>query len=143
MLLVAIWAGSMWTVGYFVAPILFATSEDKVLAGKIAGSLFQAEACLSLACGLLLVFLCKLTAHKFLIKERKIVLLLIVGMLICTLVGYFVLHPYMVDLRTVMHEAAGPDLIVAKSKFGLLHGLSSALYLLESLLAVALILKIR
>lgn len=143
MLLATIWAGSLWTVGYLVAPILFGTLEDKVLAGTIAGNLFQAEAWLSLVCGLLLLFLCKLTADKFLIKERKVVLLLVVSMLACTFAGYFVLHPYLVDLRVVMHEAVGPALTVAKSSFGLMHGLSSVMYLFESLLAVALILKIR
>ncbi len=70
-------------------------------------------------------------------------MLLIAGMLACTLIGYFVLHPYMVDLRALMHGAVGSGLIVVESKFGLLHGLSSIIYLLESLLAVALVLKIR
>lgn len=143
LLLATVWVGSLWTIGYIVAPILFAVVENKILAGTIAGKLFQAEAWLSLACGLLLVYLCNLTAYKFSIKERRLVLLLIAGMLTCTVAGYFVLNPYMVDLRELMHGAVGPDLIVVKSKFGLLHGLSSVIYLLESLLAVALILKIR
>jgi len=147
-LLATIWAGSLWTVGYLVAPILFGTLEDKVLAGTIAGSLFQAEAWLSLACGLVLVLLCKstineLTIDKLLAKERKVVLLLIASMLACTLVGYFVLHPYMADLRVLMREAAGPALTAAQTRFGLMHGFSSVMYLLESLLAAALILKIR
>ena len=143
LLLVTVWAGSLWAIGYIVAPILFASVENKVLAGTIAGNLFQAEAWLSLACGLFLVFLCNSTVCNFSLKERRLISLLIVGMLTCTLIGYFVLHPYMVDLRALMHGVVGPDLIVVKSKFGLLHGLSSMLYLLESLLAVALILKIR
>lgn len=147
-LLATIWAGSLWTVGYLVAPILFGTLEDKVLAGTIAGSLFQAEAWLSLACGLLLVLLCKstineLTIDKLLAKERKVVLLLIASMLACTVVGYFVLHPYMADLRVLMREAVGPALTAAQTRFGLMHGFSSVMYLLESLLAAALILKIR
>jgi hypothetical protein len=142
-LLATILAGSLWTVGYLVVPILFGTLEDKVLAGTIAGNLFQAEAWLSLVCGLVLVLLCKLTADKLWAKEHKVVLLLIVSMLACTLVGYFVLHPYMVDLRVVMREAVGPALTAAKTRFGLMHGFSSVMYLLESLLAVALILKIR
>lgn len=143
LLLATIWAGSLWTVGYLVAPILFGTLEDKVLAGTIAGNLFQAEAWLSLVCGLVLVLLCKSTVDKIFVKERKVVLLLIAGMLACTVAGYFILHPYMVDLRVVMREAVGPALTAAKTKFGLMHGFSSVMYLLESLLAVALILKIR
>lgn len=142
LLLATLWCGSLWTIGYIVAPILFAVVENKVSAGTIAGKLFQAEAWLSLVCGLLLVFLCNLTVCTLSIKERRLVLLLIIGMLTCTLVGYFALHPYMVDLRELMRGAVEPDLVV-KSKFGLLHGLSSVIYLLESLLAVALVLKIR
>lgn len=143
LLMATIWAGSLWTVGYLVVPILFGTLEDKVLAGTIAGNLFQSEAYLSLVCGLLLLLLCRLTADDIFSKEYKRVLLLIVGMLACTLVGYFALHPYMAALRITMHEAVGPALIVARTRFGLLHGFSSVVYLLESLLAVALILKIR
>ena len=143
LLLATVWAGSLWAIGYIVAPILFSTVEDKALAGTIAGTLFQAEAWLSLVCGLLLVFLCNSTVYKLSIKEHRFVLLLIVGMLTCTLTGYFALHPYLLDLRALMHGAVGADLIAVKSKFGLLHGLSSVIYLLESLLAVALILKIR
>lgn len=142
-LLATIWAGSLWAVGYLVAPILFGTLEDKVLAGTIAGNLFQAEAWLSLVCGLLLVLLCKLTVDKIFANECKVVLLLVVSMLTCTLVGYFALHPYMLDLRIVMRDAVGPALTAAKTRFGLMHGFSSVMYLLESLLAAALILKIR
>ena len=47
LLVAAIWAGSLWTVGYLVAPTLFA-SFDRVLAGSIAGLMFHAEAMLSL-----------------------------------------------------------------------------------------------
>lgn len=142
-LLATIWAGSLWTVGYLVAPILFGTLEDKVLAGTIAGNLFQAVAWLSLFCGSILIFTCKLTADKPLTRDNRQVLLLVGSMLTCTLIGYFFLHPYMVDLRVFMREAVGIDLTVAKTRFGLLHGLSSVMYLLESLLAVALIFKIR
>ena len=142
-LLATIWAGSLWTVGYLVAPILFGTLEDKVLAGTIAGNLFQAVAWLSLFCSAIIVLVCKLTVDKFLTKDSRVVLLLAVSMLACTLIGYFSLHPYMVDLRVVMREAVGIELSAAKTKFSLLHGLSSVMYLLESLLAVALIFKIR
>ena len=141
-LLATVWAGSLWTVGYLVAPILFGTLPDKALAGTIAGNLFQAEAWLSLVCGLLLLLSYKLAIDKLFMKERKVVLLLVDSMLACTFVGYFVLHPYMVDLRIVLHEAVGSALTVAKSRFGLMHGISSLMYLLESVLAVGLILRI-
>jgi hypothetical protein len=64
------------------------------------------------------------------------------AMLACTLLGYFALHPWMEALR----EAAGAQGVMAsggRATFGILHGLSSLFYLVESLLAGILILKIR
>jgi len=63
-------------------------------------------------------------------------------MLACTLIGYFGLQPFMAELR----EAAGVGGIMApesKTRFGILHGISSAFYLVQSLFGVALILKLR
>jgi Domain of unknown function (DUF4149) len=137
-LLTVLWVGSLWTCGYLVAPTLFATLPDRVLAGTIAGSMFRVEAWLSLACGLLL-----LAWHGRPKSElRYPILRLIVAMLACTLAGYFLLHPFMAALR----EAAGPAGVMstgARQQFGILHGISSGLYLIESLLGIALILKVR
>ncbi len=54
-LLVTLWVGSLWAIGYLAAPTLFATLADRMLAGSIAGSLFRVEAWLSVVCGLLLL----------------------------------------------------------------------------------------
>ena len=54
-LVATLWAGSLWTIGFVVAPTLFATLSDRVLAGNIAGSLFRVEAWLSIACAVLLL----------------------------------------------------------------------------------------
>ncbi|MES2016126.1 MAG: DUF4149 domain-containing protein, partial [Pseudomonadota bacterium] len=48
LLLITLWAGSLWTIGYVVAPTLFATLHDRVLAGVIAGSMFTSQAWLSM-----------------------------------------------------------------------------------------------
>ena len=47
-LLATVWCGSLWTIGYIVAPTLFAMLEDRQLAGSIAGRLFHAEAWIGL-----------------------------------------------------------------------------------------------
>jgi len=63
-------------------------------------------------------------------------------MLACTLISHFGLQPFMAALR----EKAGVSGVMApnaKVQFGILHGLSSALYLTQSLMGVVLILKIR
>lgn len=142
LLIATLWAGSLWTVGYLVAPTLFVTLTDRVLAGTIAGSLFRIEAWLSVFCAAVLVVLTVFAANESNARERKRLLWLVAGMLACTLAGYFALHPFMAALR----EAAGAGGVMesgARMRFGILHGVSSAFYLIQSLLAVALVLKAR
>ena len=135
--LVTVWAGSIWTLGYLVAPMLFATLADRVLAGSIAGSMFRAGAMLSLVCGGLLLIL--LWADRSW-AQRRTALRLVAAMLACVLIGYFGLQPWMAALR----EAAGPGGVMqgaTRMQFGILHGVSSLFYLVQSMLAVALVLK--
>ena len=57
LLVATLWAGSLWGVGYIAAPTLFAVVPDRVLAGTIAGSLFNTQAWVSIACGVLMLLL--------------------------------------------------------------------------------------
>jgi hypothetical protein len=140
LLIATFWVGSLWTIGYVVAPTLFATLVDSVLAGTIAGNLFRVEAWLSIASAAILIAL--LLPVQF-DQRGKIRLLQLIGtMCVCTVIGYFVLHPFMASLRA----AAGPSGVMeshAKTQFAILHGVSSLLYLVESLLGVLVILKLR
>lgn len=141
-LTVTLWVGSLWTVGYLVAPTLFASVAKRSLAGTLAGRMFRAEAWLSVFCALLLLALLKFGAADKSAIARRQLMRLVVGMLLCTLIGYFGLQPFMSALR----EAAGPDGVMEsamKMRFGILHGISSVFYLIQSLLGVALVLKIR
>lgn len=142
LLLTTVWVGSMWTIGYLVAPTLFATLADGALAGSIAGQLFRIEAWLALACGLSLLGLLRLDGA---VAEgrRRGVSLLVLGMLACTVLGYFALNPFMAELREAAAVAGGawdPD---ARARFGMLHGVSSVFYLVQSLLGVLLIWRLR
>jgi hypothetical protein len=142
LLIVTLWVGSLWTIGYLVAPTLFATLPDRVLAGTIAGSLFRIEAWVSVACAVLLVALSRVPVDKFGERARTVPVLLVIAMLVCTLIGYFALQPFMAALR----EAAGPGGVMAseaKTRFGILHGISSGIYLIQSLLGIGLVLKSR
>ncbi len=138
--LVTLWAGSLWTVGYLAAPTLFATLPDRTLAGTIAGSLFRVEAWLSVACGLILLALFYLDRQ---FTKRRICMLLVVAMLACLAVGYFGLQPFMAALRETAAANGGLMDEVTRSRFGMLHGVASVIYLLQSLLAIALVLKHR
>jgi hypothetical protein len=142
LLIVTLWVGSLWTIGYLVAPTLFATLPDTVLAGTIAGGLFRIEAWLSVACAMLLIVLSRVPVDVFGARQRVVPMSLVIAMLACTLIGYFALQPFMAELRA----AAGPGGVMAsdaKARFGMLHGVASATYLIQSLLGVALVLKSR
>ena len=130
LLIATLWVGSLWAIGYLAAPTLFATLYDRVLAGTVAGSLFRTEAWASVACAILLLALQ--------VRQKRLVL----AMLACTVVGYFGLQPFMAALR----EGAGPGGVMASdahTEFAVLHGLSMAIYLVESVLGALLILTQR
>ena len=144
LLIATLWVGSLWTVGYLVAPTLFATLADRALAGTIAGSVFRAEAWLSLACAAGLLLLLRRAPAIFPDARRTgrwSPLWLVIAMALCTLIGYFGLQPFMAAIR---EAAAGREMTGdAGLYFGLLHGAASVIYLLQSLLGVALVLKLR
>ncbi len=56
-LLLSLWAGGLVTIGAVVAPTLFATLDDRHLAGQIAASLFRVATFGSILIGLLLLLL--------------------------------------------------------------------------------------
>ncbi len=123
LLVAALWAGSLWAVGYLVAPTLF-VSFDRVLAGTIAGTIFQAEAILSLSCGAVLQLLLFFGTRDWTPKRRRSVLLIVVAMVMCTVVSHFGLQPMMAAAK-----------VSGDGSFGRLHGISSGIYLVQSLLA--------
>lgn len=142
LLIVTLWVGSLWTIGYLVAPTLFATLSDKMLAGTIAGKLFRIEAWLTVVCAIFMIILIKIRAPKANPQIYRLLLWLVLGMLACTLIGYFGLQPFMAALR----ETAGAGGVMeedARMRFGILHGVASALYLIQSLLGVVLVWKLR
>jgi hypothetical protein len=134
LLVAALWAGSLWAVGYLVAPTLFATLADRALAGTIAGSMFHVEAMVSLGCGVAMGLLLWLATPDWTPKRRRAALLIIVVMVMCTVASHFGLQPMMAELRGAADEAA-------RSRFGMLHGISSVIYLVQSVLAGWLVWK--
>ncbi|ALP64220.1 DUF4149 domain-containing protein [Paraburkholderia caribensis] len=140
-LLTVVWVGSLLTIGYAVAPVLF-TSLDRVTAGAVAAQLFRIEGVIGVVCGVLLLALCNLLVRRGGDAYRRL-RWLIAGMLVCVLVGYFALQPFMNALRIAAQEA-GTDVghSVYASRFGMLHGVSSVFYLIESLLGIVLVWKL-
>ena len=138
-LVATLWAGSLWTIGFIVAPTLFATLSDRVLAGNIAGSMFRAEAWLSIACAVVLLALLQWSPGGLEPKRRRLLGALVLSMLVCALLSHFGISPLMAELKAqapsgIMDEAM-------RSRFGMLHGVSTLIFAVQSLLAGVLIWK--
>ncbi|WP_090531087.1 DUF4149 domain-containing protein [Paraburkholderia sartisoli] len=137
-LLTVVWVGSLFTTGYAVAPVLF-TSLSRMSAGSVAAQLFRIEAVLGAVCGVLLLALGNVLVRRGENAYRRL-RWLTAGMLLCVLVGYFALQPFMDAWRMAALEA-GTDVghSAYAARFGILHGVSTLFYVVESLLGLALV----
>lgn len=130
--LAALWLGLVVTLAAVVAPVLFA-GLDRAEAGRLAGNLFRIEAHVALGLAVVLFFierrLAGLRMQACQGSVLSINLLLVLGALFCTVLGYFALQPMMEAAR------AGQG----RLSFGALHGLSSALFALKGLLLLVLV----
>ncbi|MEZ5627653.1 MAG: DUF4149 domain-containing protein [Rhodocyclaceae bacterium] len=132
-LLLTLWVGAMWAVGYLVVPVLFGELDNPVLAGALAGALFQNVAWLGLVCGAGLLFLQFARGHA--LPLPRVVVICVVGMLALVCVGQFVIDPIIAGIKA----EAGPAGAMAselKDRFAMWHGVASVLYLCQSLLGV-------
>lgn len=128
-ILLTIWVGGMWATGYIVTPVLFQMLEKSV-AGNVAGQLFTIVSYIGLFSAIALI-INVLMQHGF--NRRHWQLWALICMLLITIVGQFVFQPMMEELK-----AAGLTGENA-SKFGRLHGMSSTLFLINSLVGLALV----
>jgi hypothetical protein len=137
-LLTTAWVGGLWAVGYLAVPVLFYAQPDKQLAGMLAGQMFTWVAYLGMVCGtyLLIQHISMSGRASF----RHTLFWTVAAMLLITLVLQLGIQPIMTDLKLlalpldVMHSAFA-------DRFRMLHGVSSILYLLQSLLGAFLVIK--
>lgn len=115
--LLSLWVGALWAVGYVAAPVLFMTLDDRALAGSLAGAMFTVVAYLSLLCGGLLLLLQGWRPGRW----RRWPLLAMLGLVA---IGEFGLRP---------------EMVAGSAGFASLHGIARAIYLLVSLLGLALV----
>ena len=138
----ALWVGSLITIGYIVAPALFITLEDPQAAGAVAGGLFYVESTISMVTGVLLLVLANLLVKRGLNRYRAVRWFLLV-MLLAAAGNAFITQPMMDALR---QEAIELGLAVMQSpmaqSFKRLHGVSSVLYLLQSLFGLAILWRV-
>jgi hypothetical protein len=133
---IALWAGSLWTTGYITAPVLFASLGDRQLAGMVAGKLFAVGGWVGLACAAYLaVFLAGRWGAQVV---RRAVFWLVMLMALLTAASLFGIQPLMAQLKA---DALPREVMesVLRNRFAAWHGISSGLYLVQSLLGLWLV----
>jgi hypothetical protein len=124
--------GSLWAIGYLAVPILFATLDERMVAGMLAGRMFTAVSFIGLGCGTALLAMALLAGSR--LREPRV---LLPGLMLALVaVGEFVLQPMMAELKLQgLVEGSA-----AAARFGMLHGIASLLYLVNSVCGLVLLL---
>jgi hypothetical protein len=113
-------------------PILFATLDERMVAGMLAGRMFTAVSFIGLGCGTALLAMALLAGSR--LREPRV---LLPGLMLALVaVGEFVLQPMMAELKLQgLVEGSA-----AAARFGMLHGIASLLYLVNSVCGLVLLL---
>ncbi len=130
-----LWVGGMWAIGCIVAPVLFSTLPDRVLAGLLAGKLFSLIAWTGIACALYLLLYRLVRDGAGALRQGLFWIVLL--MLVLTLAGEFGVQPVLAALK----EQALPKQVmesVLRDRFAAWHGVAGGLYMIQSVLGVVL-----
>ena len=119
--LLALWAGALLWMGAVVAPTLFASLPSRALAGQTAGVLFAYLDWLGVACALWL-FSCEA-------RQRR----LTASLAWLAVIAVLLLHRLWWAPEMARLKVAGLYLSDNASRFGIMHGVSSATYWLVTL----------
>jgi hypothetical protein len=131
-----LWIGGMWAVGYLAAPVLFASLDDKQLAGMLAGKLFGLIAWIGItAASYLLIYR---LARDGVAALKTVFFWAVVTMLVLTLAGHFGIQPILQGLKDQAMPHAVMQSVFA-DRFKRWHGVSSILYLIQSALGFLLV----
>lgn len=141
LVLVTLWVGALWAIGYVAAPTLFyALQEDKQMAGMLAGRMFSYVAYLGIVCGFYLLIQRLLRFGTPALKQGFF--WAVVLMLLLIVAGHFGIQPILAQLKA---QAMPADVMqsVFADRFNTWHGVASIAYLVESLLGLVLVLRVR
>lgn len=132
-ILLTLWVGGMWAVGFVAVPTLFSVLDDRHLAGTLAGHILTAMSYMGFACGgLLLIIALARTGSGWLRSPRVWTLAVMLAIIV---VGEYVLAPTIIELR-------GTGLVkgtAEAAQFARIHGIASTLFLINSLLGLGLV----
>ena len=133
---ITLWVGGLWALGYIAAPVLFASLGDRHLAGMVAGKLFALIGWVGLgAAAYLLIFLFARQGARAL---KSAVFWLVLLMALMAAASQFGIQPLMAQLKA---DALPREVMesVLRDRFATWHGVSSILYLLQSMLGLWLV----
>lgn len=131
-----LWVGGLWAIGYLVAPVLFSDLGDRQLAGMIAGRLFAWIAWIGLAVAAYqLLFLLMRSGVG---AGRRLPFWLVLAMALMAAVSLFGIQPLMAQMKLDALPRQVMDSVL-RDRFATWHGISSILYLLQSLLGLWLV----
>jgi hypothetical protein len=136
LVVLTLWVGGLWAIGYLAAPVLFASLGDRQLAGLVAGQLFALIGWIGLGgAAYLLVFLVARWGGQVL---RRAVFWLVIVMALLTAASQFGIQPLMAQLKA---DALPREVMesVLRDRFVAWHGVSSILYLVQSVLGLWLV----
>ena len=133
---ITLWVGGLWAIGYIAAPVLFSSLGDRQLAGLVAGKLFSLIGWIGLgsAAYLLLFLLVRQGGQVF----KGAVFWLVLSMAVLVAASQFGIQPLMAQLKA---DALPREVMasVLRDRFAAWHGISSILYLVQSLLGLWLV----
>lgn len=137
-LAITAWVGALWSIGYVAVPILFRAQPDKHLAGMLSGQMLTMVSYIGIVCGIYLLLWRLALSGKTAVREG--VFWLAAAMFFITLLLQYGIYPLMADIKL---QAGTLDVMQSPmaSRFSMWHGISSILYLLQSLCGVALVIR--
>lgn len=140
--ILALWWGSLTSLGGWVVPLLFRHLPTKAEAGRMAAQLFSAQTWVSVVCGAVLLALAQRQAHDrrqvhgpaaaHPVEQNTVVALAGLQSLAIGLIATAMLAALLVEFAVAPH-------IVARDNLALWHGVGTALFGLQWVCCSALL----
>lgn len=135
-LALTLWVGALFAIGYIAAPVLFASLDNKMLAGSVAGRMFDWVGYIGLFSGFYLLIL--QLYYQGLVVFKRATFWLVLFMLLITIGIQFGIAPLLASFKA----QAWPHDVMAtafRDRFVAWHGISSIIYLVETVLGLWLV----
>lgn len=132
---VGLWLGAILAVGYLAAPVVFTNLPDRQLAGLIAGEMFSVTTAITLVVGVILLGFSNWLVNRGYDSYRPIRWFVLVILLMA--IGGSLMQMWLIDLKRLA-SIEGVSVMQSSyaTPFARLHGVSSILFLLESVVGL-------